>query len=188
MKSQKTCFIISIFFALTINSYAQDAPRPGASDSYESCCGVEPVEFKTENAYVFVPNVFTPNGDSVNDYFLPFINERVVEVIDYIIYTAEGDTVIFDRPTFDFNDKENYAWNGLRYDGSVYKGAFKYTMRVALKEGGLMRVEGRACRIVCGSDASIFREKPGCFFPSQVNNTSGRLDRTLSNMENGCFR
>lgn len=80
MKSQKTCFIISIFFALTINSYAQDAPRPGASDSYESCCGVEPVEFKTENAYVFVPNVFTPNGDGVNDYFLPFINERVVEM------------------------------------------------------------------------------------------------------------
>lgn len=156
------------------------------SQAYESCCGSQPVEFTLGNAYVYLPNSFTPNGDGTNDWFMPFISGDAGEIQEFTILSAEGDTVLFQRPTFDYSRISMYAWDGMRKDGSAYKGLFKYGMRLITKQGKLKIVEGQACCIRCGPDTKFFQNKRGCFYPVQVN-ADGRLDSKLSTRESGCF-
>lgn len=181
MKRIKSIFLFLAVSFISIPVYTQQY-----GEVYEPCCGASPVEFSHEGAYVYVPNVFTPNGDGVNDYFRPYINNYVLEIVDFIIYDPATDSVLYDQPTLDFNDINNYAWNGLRKDGTVYEGLFRYEMLATLRLGGLMKIEGRACRIVCGPDAQIFQTKTGCMYPVQVDE-QGVLDTTLSNQETACF-
>ena len=98
----------------------------GDTTLYKACCGVEPVEYKAQGANVYVPNVFTPNADGANDYFMPFFNGQVRGVDTYSVYTAEGDTLLFHSEGFHTDDLPNYAWNGNRADGTPYVGPFGY--------------------------------------------------------------
>lgn len=156
------------------------------STVYESCCGAEPVEFNRDKAYMFVPNVFTPNGDQKNDFFAPQHNDEILGFDTYQIMTPVGDTVLFATTNYNPKNIENTAWNGLLKDGKPYQGLFKYRFTVFLKSGGIYYIEGKACRIVCGPEAKVFSDKKGCFYPVQADN-SGRLNKDAPNQESGCF-
>ena len=180
-------FLLSFLLLSIFGSCKAQDPEPLVSQAYESCCGVEPVEFTTGNAYIFVPNVFTPNSDGINDYFVPSFNDGILGFDSYLIYTPVGDTLVFATSDYDPNNIANTAWNGLKQDGAVYTGAFKYEFILYLKDGGRYRVQGQACRIVCGPEAEVFKTKIGCFYPSQIS-TTGHLDLLVPSQEEDCFK
>ncbi|GGM82635.1 hypothetical protein GCM10010967_12890 [Dyadobacter beijingensis] len=182
--------LITILFITSAQTCSsQDAQPQMDSKEYQSCCGTQPVEFTFSAKKVYMPNVFTPNRDGVNDYYAPNINDVITDVWGFTIYSAEGDTVIFQKPHFNTKMKlEEYGWNGLRPDGSQYKGLFKFKMRVDDKQANKHVVTGQACAIQCGPDAKIFQSKSGCFFPVQASKgVSGTLDKSVSTLEKGCF-
>lgn len=188
--TKTTYHLLTTFcLALCLTGCAQEPDPIVNSEIYEACCGLDqPVEYTFDKAYMFVPNVFTPNGDGINDYFAPSINEYVYEFDAYLIYTPVGDTVIFASVGYDVNNIQNTAWNGLNKDGTPYRGLFKYAITaITPNTSQLMRVEGYACCIVCGPDAAIFQTKPGCFFPVQAG-SGGKLNTTASNQESDCFK
>lgn len=167
---------------------------------YEGCCGTKPYEFSYGNAKVFIPNVFTPNGDGLNDIFMPFISNDIIEVQDYSILCANGDTLLFSRPTFKYDEYEKYAWNGNRFTGSgvfasEYIGMFKYGMRLINAAGRSQVLEGEACVIRCGKEAKVFKNRDGCFYADQaeaVDNKgngkgNGKLDKTKKTAEKDCY-
>jgi gliding motility-associated-like protein len=53
---------------------------------------------------VFVPNVFTPNGDGVNDNFIPMISGLVTDV-NIVIFNRWGLQVYE-------SDDINFSWDG----------------------------------------------------------------------------
>jgi gliding motility-associated-like protein len=62
--------------------------------------------------YYELPNVFTPNGDLTNDFFVPLPNWKFVESIDLKIYNRWGNLV------FETNNPE-IKWNGKTKDNLV---------------------------------------------------------------------
>jgi hypothetical protein len=179
-------FAILIFVCSAQTCSAQDNPNV-VSKEYESCCGTQPVEFTYDMKKVYVPNVFTPNKDGINDYFAPSINEVITDVWGFTVYSAVGDTMLYQKPYF--NSKMNlqdYGWDGLRPDGSRYKGLFKYKMRIDDKKANKHIVEGQACAIQCGVNAVVFKTKKGCYYPVQAGK-AGNLDKNIAIAEKDCF-
>ncbi len=186
MKNILPLFIIFLISSAQTCS-SQDNPK-AVSQEYESCCGTQPVEFSYEKKRIYVPNVFTPNKDGVNDYFFPVVNDVVTDVGGVAVYSVEGDTMLYQKPYF--NSKmpvHEYGWDGLRPDGSRYKGAFRYKMRVDDMQANKHIVEGRACAIVCGSGSEVFQTKSGCYFPVQASK-EGTLDTSIAHGEKDCFK
>lgn len=162
------------------------SPSANAQNKYSACCGAESVDYVHSDMSIFLPNVFTPNKDTLNDLFFPHLNNKVVEVIDFTIYTQIGDTVLFYRPSIVYNRINNYGWNGLR-DGfkEPYIGGFKYSMRIVNKQGDTKLIEGRACRLDCDDEADKLKEKAGCYFPDQVG-VNGKVDKARKTKEKKC--
>jgi len=187
MKAIATILTVGLA-AVSLSCYSQAGPEPKA-EAYQSCCGTQPVEFSFEDKRVFVPNAFTPNGDKVNDYFAPFVNETISDVWGFAIYSAEGDTLLYLREHFFPNTEKvhEHGWNGLRPDGTPYKGLFRYRMRVDDKIARKFIVEGVACAIVCGKEAQVFQSKEGCFYPSQAGK-EGTLEKEKASEEKICFQ
>ncbi|HNR05906.1 MAG TPA: gliding motility-associated C-terminal domain-containing protein [Saprospiraceae bacterium] len=169
-----------VIFVIVFNQTQAQKP-----DKYAACCGAEPIEYLHSDMSIYVPNVFTPNKDGINDLFYPFISGKVVEIIDFTVFTDVGDTVLFYRPTVVYSNLENYGWDGMRKDGLPYIGAFKYSLIMVNRQGDTRVLTGRACRIECGADADEIKQKSGCYFPEQAG-PDGKVDRTKGNKEKKC--
>ncbi len=82
---------------------------------------IAPVEILPEMR-VFVPNIFTPDGDGLNDYVTVFSNNNVKTVKDLMIFDRWGNKV-FHKTDFIPNDEESGwdgSFNGRLADVNVY--------------------------------------------------------------------
>jgi hypothetical protein len=180
-----------LFFTIAFmqNCTAQELPEniQVTPEAYKSCCGTSPVEFSIGKGNVYVPNVFTPNGDGINDFFFPVINGEVAVVQNFTILTPGKDTVLYNTKAVIYSDIKNNSWNGKNWNNGIpYTGLFKYGMSIYTKDGRNWIVEGEACAIPCGKDMVVFKTNEGCFYPSQANN-EGKADRNKINEEKDCF-
>jgi hypothetical protein len=72
MKNVIKSTILGAYLAMSLSACAQVEPSPSIIPEYATCCGAEPVEITVDTVYkLYVPNSFTPNGDGVNDIFVP---------------------------------------------------------------------------------------------------------------------
>ncbi len=176
--------LLLLYLLMSMSSFAQDkTPSP----AYASCCGTTPVEFSYDKKKVFVPNVFTPNRDGVNDYFAPLINDEVADVWWFTIYSAEGDSVLYQTMYLERPGEAHkvHGWDGLRSDGTLHKGLFRYKMRIDDREANKHIIEGTACVLICDSESKILRSKEGCFYAAQAG-PPGSLDKSAPNLEKPC--
>jgi len=61
---------------------------------------------------VFIPNTFTPDGDGLNDVFMPVINGEFQGSLRFWVFNRWGDTVFY-------TEEVGKAWTG-GYDGASY--------------------------------------------------------------------
>lgn len=155
------------------------------AQKYTACCGIEPVEYSHQDMDIFIPNVFTPNQDTINDLFFPLLNGNVVEVIDFKILTDVGDTVLFYRSTILYSLLNEYGWSGNREDGTPYIGPFRYFLKIVNRQGETGEITGRACRLDCDDEAELLKNKDGCYFGDQATN-DGKVDKTKKTKEKKC--
>ncbi len=83
---------------------------------------------------VFVPNVFSPNDDGINDRFTVFANTASVSTVIYLrIYDRWGG-LVFERQDFPPNDPL-YGWNGSEKDKVMNPGVFVWNLAVRFIDG-----------------------------------------------------
>lgn len=91
-------------------------------------------------ARVYIPNVFTPDTDDLNDYFTAFTNESVVQIKTMLIYNRWGGKV-FEKYDFPANNSSE-AWNGTYLDQDEENHLFTYYIVVEDLMGNELEYSG----------------------------------------------
>jgi gliding motility-associated-like protein len=85
------------------------------------------------NNKVFIPTIFSPNGDNVNDLFRPYSNGQGGEVIVIRIYSRWGE-LVYEDSNFDLNDPAR-GWNGMFRGKPANTGVYVYYLSVKFADG-----------------------------------------------------
>lgn len=95
----------------------------------DGCFATDTVEVK-KNCYIDIPNVFTPNNDGYNDYFLPrqFLS-RNVNKFNMVIYNRWGEMI------FETNSLNGRGWDGKVNDKEQPNGVYVYMIKVSFANG-----------------------------------------------------
>jgi len=89
---------------------------------------------------VFIPNVFSPNGDGINDIFFISTGDEVKEISSLQIYNRWGSPV-YSSEHFQPNDP-HFGWNGVVNGKPENSGVFVYWSVIEFKDGSLLTYKG----------------------------------------------
>ncbi len=82
---------------------------------------------------VYLPNIFSPNGDNTNDVFFPQGDARVENVDAFQIYNRWGETV-FEAYNIPINDPQ-FGWDGTFRGEQMNSAVFVYHIQVTYQNG-----------------------------------------------------
>lgn len=89
--------------------------------------------------YVYVPTVFSPNEDGINDYLMAY-GKGNLEFSDFRIYNRWGD-LVFSKKSGRLNRAED-GWNGRINGQKAAPGMYTYRLRVHFAEGESKAYQG----------------------------------------------
>ncbi|MEP6647596.1 MAG: gliding motility-associated C-terminal domain-containing protein [Saprospiraceae bacterium] len=100
----------------------------------DGCKAEDEVEVTVaKNDDVFVPNVFSPNGDGTNDVLLISAGSFVKSIVDFSVYDRWGNFV-FHASNFQANQNQ-IAWDGNFQSTRLNSGVYTYRLVALLKDG-----------------------------------------------------
>ncbi len=89
---------------------------------------------------VYIPNVFSPNQDGINDFFTIYGNKDVEQIVELRIYDRWGNFV-FTKNEF-LPNIENYGWDGNFRNKEMNPAVFAYGAKVLFKDGSIQFYKG----------------------------------------------
>ena len=90
---------------------------------------------------VYVPNIFSPNADGVNDVFTIFANTNNVILVEELKVFSRWGALVFQNNNFLPNDFQ-LGWNGIYKNDVVPLGVYFYTATVRFVDGKVLRYSG----------------------------------------------
>ncbi len=107
----------------------------------EGCSGTDNVVVEVEDdARVYAPNAFSPNGDGINDFFTVFTDIAATEVTSLIIFDKWGNQV-FEKNNFAPNIPE-LGWDGIWRGKNMQPGIFVYSAVIEFRNGNKINFKG----------------------------------------------
>ena len=82
---------------------------------------------------IFIPNVFTPNGDGDNDLFKVYSGEGVEEIKKFKIFDRWG-ALVYEAQNLR-NDIEYFGWDGRLKGENMTQGVYVYFLEVLYIDG-----------------------------------------------------
>ena len=89
---------------------------------------------------VYVPNIFTPDGDGLNDYFYIRTGSGVKNINRLMIYDNWGEK-LFDKKNLRINVPID-GWNGKFKGRNVRSGVYVYVFELELEDDSIYRIAG----------------------------------------------
>ena len=90
---------------------------------------------------VYLPNIFSPNGDNTNDYFQLGIGSGVTQVNFLKIYDRWGNLVFHDEAYMP-NDVLHPGWDGRFGNSDVVPGVYVFIAEVVFLDNAVIRYKG----------------------------------------------
>jgi gliding motility-associated-like protein len=88
----------------------------------------------------FIPNVFSPNGDGINDGFTVFGDENLLRINAMRLYDRWGE-ILFERLDFAANDP-SLGWDGTFRNELMLPGVYVYAIDLLFVDGKIEIVKG----------------------------------------------
>lgn len=88
----------------------------------------------------FIPNVFSPNGDGINDRFTVFGDENLMRINTMRLYDRWGE-IVFERLDFAANDP-SLGWDGTFRNELMLPGVYVYAIELLFVDGKTEIVKG----------------------------------------------
>jgi gliding motility-associated-like protein len=83
---------------------------------------------------LFVPNVFSPNGDGVNESFAVFTSaEENIIITSYLVYDRWGN-LVYSAGNFQIADN-SFWWNGMSNEKNCESGVYTYFIEAQYEDG-----------------------------------------------------
>ena len=140
-----------------------DCREPGASEFNASCADCAGVPYGSariddcgqclptdhpdfnlaclQGQSVFIPNVFTPNGDGINDVFEVFVDPNLrARISQYSIYDRWG-RQLYEARDFELTDRDRW-WRGRQGRFPPTAGVYVYQIRLAFPAGRTKLYQG----------------------------------------------
>lgn len=90
---------------------------------------------------VFHPNIFSPNGDGVNDYFFIYGNKAVSLIKSLKVFDRWG-AIVFEGKDIAPNAPSSAGWNGLAKGKPASSGIYVWTTEVEYLDGEMVQLSG----------------------------------------------
>jgi len=167
-----------ILFSLLLSFGCQDSTP--LFSSIKSCCEISSLETVVGTGKIYVPNLFTPNNDGINDNFTIFASSEIAQIKK--LEVKKGSKTIFTATDFSPNSSTS-AWDGT-IDGEVVKGLFSFDIDIIDDAGITQSFSGKVCSLPCnGTDKDKkFDNFDNCTFGTQHNGAGG-VDNNLMSFE-----
>ena len=105
-----------------------------AIDSVTGCSASDDIRVNVnKDRNVFIPNVFSPDGDGANDIFMIFGGQGVVEVLSLRVYDRWG-SLLFEDSNFMTNDPA-HGWDGTYRGQDVNPGVYVFAAEIMFIDG-----------------------------------------------------
>ena len=158
-------------YALTIVALSFSFFACGDDDGFSGNCSchANAVEFIVGEGQVYLPNVFTPNGDGINDFYLPYAGTDIAEIEEFVIRNGNGE-ILFSNENFAPNSSQN-GWDGQ--EGTLpYSGQFNFSARIRSADGTVEELSGEFCSFPC-SEGTTLSNLGNCRYGTQHSGEGG---------------
>lgn len=107
----------------------------------DGCTDSEQAQVRVQEAlHVYVPNIFSPNDDGVNEFAAIYGDENIVQVRFFQIYDRWGD-LVFQRNGF-VPSQENMGWNGDFRGKPAPMGVYTWFAEIEFTEQRRLLIKG----------------------------------------------
>lgn len=153
--------IIPLFF---ISCHKKNIEKRGGNGS---------VVYQTmDSAVIYVPNVFTPNGDRVNDVLR--MRGRNISSLSLTIYDREEYFIQFDKNKVVYQSTDvNFQWDGIiqagKHKGKIMDGNYPFVVDIVTTSGKSIHAESDVAVIIDPSKYCL-KHLPNCASDEQFQN------------------
>ena len=106
------------------------------------CSAVATVRVEVDrNINVYIPNIFTPDADGINDYFQVFTGPGVSQIRSFQVYDRWGEQVFY-KQNIPAGAGETEGWDGTFRGRIMNSGVYVYIAEVEYKDGRTILFRG----------------------------------------------
>jgi gliding motility-associated-like protein len=106
------------------------------------CSAVATVRVEVDkNINVYIPNIFSPDADGINDYFQIFTGTGVAQVRSFRVFDRWGE-LVFNKTNIPAGAGETEGWDGTFRGRAMNSGVYVYIAEVEYRDGRVILFRG----------------------------------------------
>ena len=158
---------IYLFLILVCTTLITSCDDKDPESALKGCCDNQPINEDVGTGHVYISNIFTPNGDGINDR-MAISTELINTIVEVEVRNKEGEKV-FESTTVEINNSGT-TWDG-KVDGVVKEGVYTFSVSVLAADGTSRTLTGSICNYPCDGEGNLESiTTDNCAFPVQVDN------------------